>query len=414
MENTTKNIFIGAVSGAVAAILVFGVGTAYGNLNSQVEGKNNQETLAEQLEGKKFVSEQELVISAVKKAEPAVVSIIITKDVPIIEKYYERPGNDPFGDFFGFPFGVPQYRQKGTEEREVGGGSGFVVSEDGYVVTNRHVVEEDPNAQYTVFTSDDKEYAAKVLARDPLNDIAVLKIEAEDLPYLEFGDSEDLNLGQSVIAIGNPLLEFTNSVSKGVISGLARSIVAGDMSGRSEQLEGVIQTDAAINPGNSGGPLIDLTGKVIGMNVAVASAENIGFSLPGNTVRKVVESVRENGEIVRPYLGVRYVPVTEALKKANNLEVDYGIVISKGTTPEELAVLPGSPADKAGLEENDIVLEIDGKKVDKENSLARMIANKNVGQEVVLTVLSNGKEKKVKVKLEKMPTNDSEESTNAQ
>ena len=392
-------MLIGALSGAVASILVvtavFGFPVKSGSENFF---EKLVETVSENTGG--AGSQEELVVNAVKKTKPAVVSVIITKDVPIIEQYYE----DPFRDFFGgqSPFQVPKFRENGTEKKEVGGGSGFIVSEDGYIVTNKHVVS-DEKAEYTVFLNDGEKYTAKVIARDSLNDIAILKIEAKDLPYLKFANSDKLEIGQSAIAIGSPLVEFKNSVSVGVVSGLSRSIVAGDGFGKSEQLEGVIQTDAAINPGNSGGPLLNLKGEVIGVNVAVASAENIGFSLPANLVKTVFDSVKEHGKIIRPYLGVRYAQINEAFKKANNLKVDYGIIVIRGVKPEELAVIPGSPADKAGLKENDIILEIDGEKITEEVNFARIVAEKKVGDKLKLKVLAQGKEKEIEVTLEEVP-----------
>lgn len=405
-ENTSiKNTVIGGIIGALIGLLVvfFAGGKFLQDRKIPVKNsKNHAETLEEIFKDKEFITQEDLVIAAVEIAKPAVVSIIITKDVPIVERYYEDFGSSPLDDFFGPSFQIPQYREKGTEKKEVGGGSGFIVSEDGYIVTNKHVVD-DEKAQYTVFLNDGSKHEAKVMAIDPLNDVAVLKIEKKDLPFLEFGDSESLKVGQSVIAIGNPLLEFENSVSVGVVSGLSRSIVAGTGFGKSEQLEGVIQTDAAINPGNSGGPLLNLKGKVIGMNVAVASGENIGFSLPASLVKQVVESVKENGRIIRPFLGVRYMPVTETLKESNKLSVDYGVLVVRGENPEDLAIIPGSPADKAGIVENDIILEIDGVKLDLEHSLARAVANKKVGDSLKLKILSKGKEKIVEVKLEELP-----------
>lgn len=399
MNTQVTNVLIGALSGAVASILVvtavFGFPVKSGSENFF---EKLVETVSENTGG--AGSQEELVVNAVKKTKPAVVSVIITKDVPIIEQYYE----DPFRDFFGgqSPFQVPKFRENGTEKKEVGGGSGFIVSEDGYIVTNKHVVS-DEKAEYTVFLNDGEKYTAKVIARDSLNDIAILKIEAKDLPYLKFANSDKLEIGQSAIAIGSPLVEFKNSVSVGVVSGLSRSIVAGDGFGKSEQLEGVIQTDAAINPGNSGGPLLNLKGEVIGVNVAVASAENIGFSLPANLVKAAFDSVKEHGKIVRPYLGVRYVQINEAFKEANNLKVDYGIIVLRGVKPEELAVVPGSPADKAGLKENDIILEVDGEKITEEVNFARIVAEKKVGEKLKLKVLAQGKEKDVEVELEEMP-----------
>lgn len=408
-------IFVGALSGGITALVI---GIIFVNFSPQAQESGSflkdlytsviapeESKIENEQPGQNYAGQEELVIKAVKKATPAVVSVIITKDMPILEQYYEE-GSDPFGDFFNgsspFSFKIPQYRQKGTEKKEVGGGSGFIVSKDGYIVTNKHVVS-DENAEYTIFMDDNtKKYPAKVVAIDPVNDVAILKIEAKDLPYLQFADSDNLNVGQTAIAIGNPLLEFNNSVSVGVVSGLSRSITAGNGSGMSEQLEGVIQTDAAINPGNSGGPLLNLKGKVIGVNVAVASAENIGFALPANLVKNAVDSVKEHGKIVRPYLGIRYTQINEQIKEANKLTVDYGALVLRGEKPEELAVMPGSPADKAGLVENDIILEVDGKKLDKDTSLSRYVARKNVGDAIKLKVLSKGKEKTVEVKLEEI------------
>lgn len=354
-------------------------------------------------------SEEAAIIDTITKVNPAVVSIVVTKDVPVVERYFEN--FDPFEEFFRDPFGggfnfqIPRIREKGTEKREVGGGSGFFAIKDGLVVTNRHVVA-DTNAEYTVLTNDGKKYEAEVLARDPVLDIAILKTKVSDIPYLEFGDSGKIKLGQKVIAIGNALGEFRNSVSVGVVSGLSRSIIAGDNFGRSELLEEVIQTDAAINPGNSGGPLLDLSGKVIGVNVAVSrGAENIGFALPANLVKSVVQSVAEHGEIIRPYLGVRYTQVTPSLKEKNNLTVDYGALVVRGDTPEDLAVIPGSPADKAGILENDIILELDGVKIEEGKSLGLLIRQKSVGDTVTLKILSKGKEKMVTATLEKAPKN---------
>ncbi len=358
-----------------------------------------------------IVTEESRIIDVVEKASPAVVSIVITKDVPIIEQYYQEfdPfGDDFFNDFFGnngFKFRIPQERQKGVEKREVGGGSGFFISSDGYIVTNKHVVD-DSKAEYTVLTNDGKKYNAEVLAKDSTLDVAILKVKGSGFSYLSFGDSDKLKPGQTVIAIGNALAEFRNSVSVGVVSGLFRSITAGDLFGRSEHLEGVIQTDAAINPGNSGGPLLDIKGNVIGVNVAVSQgAENIGFALPSNTVKSIADSVKEYGEIVRPYLGVRYVQITESLKKKNNLAVDYGVLVSRGETAEDLAVIPGSPADKAGIVENDIILEIDGVKLEAGKSLISIIRQKQIGSIVKLKILHKGNEKTIEVKLEKAPKN---------
>ncbi|MFA5948331.1 MAG: trypsin-like peptidase domain-containing protein [Candidatus Gracilibacteria bacterium] len=414
-EGLFRNVIAGLISGAVGALLIIAIIFSllpYNNANSfwqQFIDKSLNLNInpEDQKITKEALAYENLIVSSVDKAIPAVVSIIITKDVPVLEQYYANPFGDSFGGVFGgqnpFNIQIPQYRQNGTEKKEVGGGSGFIVSKDGYIITNKHVVN-DEKAEYTVITNDGKKYPAKVLARDALNDIAVIKIEENDLKYLEFGNSDNLKPGQTAIAIGNPLMEFDNSVSVGVISGLSRSIVAGDrMAGESEQLEGVIQTDAAINPGNSGGPLLNIKGEVVGVNVAIANGNNLAFSIPANFVKKIFDSVKETGKIIRPYLGIRYIPVTEELKDKNKLSVDYGILVTRGEKVEDLAVIPASPADKVGLVENDIVLEIDGKKIDNELSFARIISEKNVGDQIKLKVLHKGKEKNVTVKLEGSP-----------
>lgn len=354
------------------------------------------------IERKSIFTQESFVIDAVKKTNPAVVSIILTKEVPKYEAYTDpNAQNNPFGDLFpNFFFNIPQYRQNGTEKKEIGGGSGFFVTSGGLIVTNRHVVDQE-DVEYTVFTNDGKKYDAKVVARDEVLDIAILKVEGNSFPYLNLGDSDKLEVGQSVIAIGNALAEFKNTVSVGVVSGLSRSITAGDASGKTELLDNIIQTDAAINPGNSGGPLLDLSGKVVGVNVAVAQgSENIGFALPINTVRGVVDSVKATGKIVRPYLGVRYVAVNSQMQEKNNLTVDYGALVKAGQTPDELAVIPGSPADKAGIVENDIILEVNGKKLDDTTSLASLIRDKKVGEVITLKILHRGEQKTVKVTLE--------------
>ena len=353
-------------------------------------------------------SQDSYVVGAVKKTNPAVVSVIISEQVPKYEEYTDpnqqaNPFGDMFPDFPGFNFSVPQYKQDGTQEQEVGGGSGFFVSSDGLIVTNKHVVDQT-NAKYTVFTNDGKKHTAKVVARDPVLDIALIKIDGTGYPYLSLGDSDTLQVGQSVIAIGNALGQFRNTVSVGVVSGLARSITAGDESGNSEVLDHVIQTDAAINPGNSGGPLLNLEGEVVGVDVAIVQgSENIGFALPINSVKGAIESVESTGKIIRPYLGIRYVSIDAAMKEANNLTVDYGALVKAGSSSNDLAVIPGSPADKAGIVENDIILDVDGVKLDDTNTLSDVIRGKNVGQTITLTILHKGVQKNVSVTLEAAP-----------
>lgn len=352
------------------------------------------------LNNQQVINEESSIISAVEKVNPAVVSIVISKDLPIIErryKDYDPYSDDPFDFFFGPR--VEEY-QSGTQKQEVGGGSGFIVSEEGMIVTNKHVVE-DETASYTVLTNDGQKLEGEVLARHPSTDLAILKVKAEKkLPYVELGSAQNLKLGQLAIAIGNALAEFRNTVSLGVISGLSRSITAGGYGSSAELLENVIQTDAAINPGNSGGPLVNLQGQVIGVNTAIISgAQNIGFAIPVEVVKQSLESVQKNGKITRPFLGVRYNLINEEIKRANNLSVDYGAIIIRGETKDELAVMPGSPADKAGLEENDIILEVNGEKVDQTHSLATLIGKYNVGDNITLKIMHEGNTKTISVQL---------------
>lgn len=231
-------------------------------------------------------SQEEILTSAVANATPSVVSIVVSKDVPQLVVEYVNPfGDDPFYRDFGFR--IPVYRQKGTVEQKVGAGTGFIVSRDGHIITNRHVAA-DTDAHYTVLLWSGAQKSATVVYRDPAHDIAILKIEGAYTP-LRLGNSNAVRLGQSVVAIGNALGEFNNSVSTGIVSGLNRTIEASDGK-ETERIEGVIQTDAAINRGNSGGPLLDLSGNAIGVNVAtVLGSNNISFAIPINVAKSILE-----------------------------------------------------------------------------------------------------------------------------
>lgn len=343
-------------------------------------------------------SQEETIVKIVNETFPAVVSIIVTKDLPVIEEYYFNPFEEFFGPDSPFGFQIPQYQQEGTQKQEVGGGSGFIISSDGMVLTNKHVVL-DEEADYTVLTNDGKKYSAKVLAKDPTQDLAIIKIEGSNFPVVKLGDSSKLQTGQTVIAIGNALGEFRNTVSVGVISGLGRTITASG-GGLVETIEDVIQTDAAINKGNSGGPLLNLKGEVIGVNTAtVLEAQSIGFAIPIDKAKKSIEQVKNLGKIVYPFLGVRYTLITETIQKENNLPVSYGAWVVKGEAGES-AIFPGSAAEKAGIKEGDILLEFNGEKITTENTLSKIIMKYNPGDKVVLKILREGKEKIFEVTLD--------------
>ena len=347
------------------------------------------------------------VIAVVERASPSVVSIQIRKVV-------SRRNSNPFSplDFFsnsfdnGFFVSPPQSSAgssagKGTEQ-VVGGGTGFIVTEDGMVLTNRHVVS-DEGAHYVALTSTGQEVELTILARDPLNDLAVAHL-AGDKKYvpLTLGDSSSVRIGQTVIAIGNTLSEYQNTVTKGVVSGVGRRVVAGSSrAGDSEVIEEAIQTDAAINPGNSGGPLLTLDGTVIGINTAINEAgQSIGFAIPSLVGRQVIDSVRTNGRIVRPWLGVRYVMIDKDYATQYKLQVDHGALIVKGETQNDPSVIPGSPAQKAGLEGGDIITAVDGKSVSVTMPLGRLISMHKPGDQITITLLRQGKEKTTIVTLD--------------
>jgi S1-C subfamily serine protease len=348
---------------------------------------------------------EEAVVKAVESATPSVVSIIISKNLPIIEQCpYDPFANLPpeIRQFFGGGFEFSQPCQKGTKLEKVGGGSGFIVSPNGLILTNKHVVV-DTKAEYTVITFDGRKYKAQVLARDPVQDLAIIKINASGLKPAKLGDSDSIKLGQTAIAIGYSLGEFSNTVSVGVISGLSRTITASGAGIGEEVIQGVIQTDAAINPGNSGGPLLNLKGEVIGVNTAVASgAENIGFAIPINQAKKDIQSVKDSGTIKVPYLGVRYLTITPELAEKEKLAVEYGAWI-KSDNSGTAAVVPNSPAAKAGLKDGDIILEINGEKLTEEKTLAFIIRKYNIGDVLTIKVLRGNEMLEFKVTLEERP-----------
>ncbi|MBI2465988.1 MAG: trypsin-like peptidase domain-containing protein [Candidatus Sungbacteria bacterium] len=345
-----------------------------------------------------------LIVDAIKKVRPAVVSVVITKEIPeelLNQMPYFGPGGllvPPEEKKEGNGGGVPMDHEK----IKVGGGSGFIVSRDGLVITNKHVVQ-DPEATYTVVMENEQRFPAKVLARDPINDIAILKIESEkELPFVKLADSNRLDLGETAIAIGNTLGEFKNTVSVGVVSGLSRFITAqNEFNGEPSFLRGLIQTDAAINPGNSGGPLINIKGEAVGINVAVIlGAQNVGFTIPINSAAKDLDDLKKFGRLRKPFLGVRYLIINKDMKDRLKLPVEAGAYVMKENVPGDEAVVTGSPADKAGLKEKDIILEFNGVKLTSEKNLQDVLENCKIGANVPLKVLRAGQEQELKLVLE--------------
>jgi len=335
------------------------------------------------------------IIGIAKKVCPAVVTVIVSKDLPKVE------------DFYSFPYGGKEYilpvpnkdGNNAIEKTQIGGGSGFVISKDGYVITSNHVVA-DTTADYTVIVDPEHKYPAKVLSRNQINDIAILKIEGKHLPCITLGNSDNIELGEEVVAIGNPLGEFNDTLSAGIISGLSRYISAfGGTDHQMQNLRGLIQTDAAINPGNSGGPLVNMKGQVIGINTAmIMGAQNIGFAIPINYAKKDLEEIKKYGKIMVPFLGIKYVLLSKEMAQANKLPVNDGALVVREALGEH-PVIKDSAADKAGIKEFDIILECNGEKVTKENSLANCLQKCKIGMETTFKVLRDGQELMLKAML---------------
>lgn len=331
----------------------------------------------------KIVNEESVVIDIVEQVTPSVVTVGVERRILEVDPF------DPFGFFNRSP------RGRREQDREQDIGSGFVVSTDGLIVTNKHVVSE--GGKYKVITHDGKKYDVENIYRDPANDVAILRIRASALRPVEMGDSSKTKVGQLVVAVGTPLGEFRGSVTKGIVSGLGRGITTGSpFEGYVERLDNVIQTDAAINPGNSGGPLVNSSGQVIGVNTAVASeAENIGFAIPINVVKDALDNFQKTGGFNRPYLGVAYRMISRELAVLNELP--------EGAYVQE--VVEGSSAEKAGITVGDIITKIDGQKVQDNGSttLAQRIAKKKVGDTVTLTIWRDGKTLELRATLQSVP-----------
>lgn len=341
------------------------------------------------------------IVEIAKRVCPAVITIVVSRDLPKAESFYS------------FPFGGKEYimpspptggKKSKTEKTQIGGGSGFIVSPNGYILTSNHVVA-DSTADYTVILDPKHKYPAKVLSRNPINDIAVLKIEGKGLPYIEMANSDKVELGEEVVAVGNALGEFHDTLSAGIVSGLSRFITAfGGIDRQMQNLRGLIQTDAAINPGNSGGPLVNMETRVIGINTAmIMGAQNIGFAIPINYAKKDLNEVRKYGKIIVPFLGVKYVLISKEMAEANKLPVHNGALVVREALGES-PVVKGSAADMAGIKEFDIILECNGEKITTKNPLANIMQKCKIGQETSFKILRDKKEIILKAKLEEKDT----------
>lgn len=377
----TPNISEKFIVGAAIVLLSVGGGYVGGYF-----GQKNQASLDSSQASKAIQSESELIAEIVRNVGPSVVSIKVNSNVTA-------------QTFFG-----PR------EVDQVSAGTGFILSADGVVATNRHVIPDD-NSQISVTLSDgteldNVEVIGRTAANDPL-DIAFLKIKdtkGKELKPVKLANPDTkIDVGQKVVAIGNALGQFQNTVTSGIISGFGRDIETAGGQGESEGLQNLLQTDASINQGNSGGPLVSINGEVIGINTAVAGsgAENIGFAIPINDVRGIIKSVLERGELLRPYLGVRYITLTDESADEFNLETKRGAYLAPG---ESATLQPGSPAEKAGLKEKDIITKINNIDVNETTSLGSALGRFSVGETIKVTVVRGDQTLTIDVQLEALPT----------
>ncbi|HSX53556.1 MAG TPA: trypsin-like peptidase domain-containing protein [Patescibacteria group bacterium] len=385
-SNKTKTYSRRGLSGIVALVLV---SSSFGFFGGWVQSQHSHNISTSAAAKQQIVSSESQLISGIAKdIGPSVVSVNVT-------------GQSTQTDIFG----------QGQDVQQQSAGTGFIISSDGIVVTNRHVVPAgSTNISITLSDGtqlDNVSVIGRTSDSDSL-DIAFLKIndkKGKNLQPVSLGDSGKVEVGDKVVAIGNALGQFQNTVTQGIISGHGRSVQAGDSSGgSSETLEDLFQTDAAINEGNSGGPLVNTSGEVIGINTAIAgNAQNIGFAIPINDVKGLINSVLQQGKLLRPYLGVRYVSLTPDVVSQLGLKVNNGAYVSAGPAGEP-AIIAGSPADKANLQEKDIIIKVNNTAIDNNNSLTSVLGRYNVGDTVTLTVIRDGKTITLKATLAAAPS----------
>lgn len=369
---------------AIAVLVALPVGALAGGLGGYIFGRK---VVVQQSDGSTApvsqavrIDESSATIDAVDKVSPAVVSVF---------------GSPKKGQVDSLPLGFGDVTGGGGARA----GTGFILTSDGLIATNHHVVD-DTSLAYNVVLADGRSFDVDNIEIDPSFDFAILHIKASNLPVVSLGSSDDLKVGQRVIAIGNAFGELQNTVTEGVVSARGRTITASSgLGGQAEQLEGLLQTDAAINEGNSGGPLVNLSGQVVGVNTATDTAgQNLGFAIPIDEAKVAIDSVVKSGKIQRPILGVRYVNLTKELAKLNDLPIDHGAYV--GADIKQSAVLKNSPAAKLGIKKGDIVLKINEDEVQPDRSLAAILRKYHPGDEVTVTWMSSSKEQSGKVKLD--------------
>lgn len=378
----------------LAVILALIVSTASGFLGGWLGADSNKSQTVDSSfssNQKVVTSQSQLISSIAKSVGQSVVSVNVTGQAA------------PTQNVFGFSVGG------GTQQSA---GTGMIISSDGLILTNRHVVPAGTSSVSVTLSDgtqfDNVQVVGRTSANDSL-DVAVLKItdtKGHKLTPVTIGDSSKMQVGDSVIAIGNALGQFQNTVTSGIISGYGRSVQAGSSAGgsTSESLADLFQTDAAINEGNSGGPLVNSSGQVIGINTAIASnAQNIGFAIPINDVSGLIKEVIATGKFERPYLGVEYVSLTDDEAKQLGISQTRGAYIVPSTNGQP-SIIPGSPADKAGLQEKDIITAVNGTAVDQNNSLTALLSQHSVGDKITLTVVRDGKTMSIDVTLGAAPT----------
>lgn len=382
-QKSLHYIFIGLI----IVVLGFGGGWLGANANKSSNSQQNRETQRVVLD-----QQSDLISSIADEVGQSVVSVNVTSQAE--------------SGVFGL-FGQPRESERSSA------GTGIILSEDGLVITNRHVVPEGTTNVTLVLADgtelDDVEVVGRTGNNDSL-DVAFLQVKnkkGQKLVPAKIGKSSDMRVGASVVAIGNALGQFQNTVTTGIISGYGRSVQASSGSGSSgaENLNDLFQTDASINQGNSGGPLVNMNGEVVGLNTAVAGgAENIGFAIPMDNIQGLIKQVKASGKIERPYLGVVYVTLTDSIAKELDLAITRGAYIPKSTEYGRQTLVSDAPAEKAGIKEGDIITKVGNTKIDNRNSLASLLGAHQPGDEVKLTINRDGKDQVITVKLGTMPT----------